>query len=171
MNARVRFWILIVATAGLLLTAAGSCRKVGQKKVESPTESKQKPAHGPQRKCELCHGKRDKEQIASAEVKLISKLSQLCLTCHPEADYSGSTEVVHGPLAVAECLFCHDPHLSKDEDEYLLKKPAPELCYDCHKKDAIEAIPDHLGAEACLSCHTGHSSPKKGRLKETHPIP
>ena len=138
--------------------------------MNSPTKL-QEPAHGSQRKCELCHGKRNKEQIVSAEVKLIAKLSQLCFRCHPDADYSASTEVVHGPLAVAECLLCHDPHLSKDEDEYLLKKPAPELCYGCHKKDAIEAIPDHLGAEACVACHTGHSSPKKGRLKETHPMP
>lgn len=104
-------------------------------------------------------------------MKLIAKLSQLCFGCHPDADYSASTKVVHGPLAVAECLFCHDPHLSKDEDEYLLKKPVPELCYGCHEKDTVEAIANHPGAEACLFCHTGHSSPKKGLLKKIHPKP
>lgn len=134
--------------------------------VEGTQVQEQGLAHGPERKCELCHGKRDQEQIASAEVKLVAKLAKLCLRCHPEADYSTSKEVVHGPLAVAECLFCHDPHLSKNE--HLLKKLPPELCCGCHEKEAVEAIPDHSGATGCLSCHTGHSSPKKGLLKKTY---
>lgn len=169
MNALVRFWILVVTTAGLLLTAAASCRKFEHKEAEPHAESKQEPAHGPQRKCELCHVSQNEEKIASAEVKLIAKLSQLCFECHPDSDYSASTEVVHGPLSVAECIFCHDPHLSKDENEHLLKKPVPELCYGCHEKKNVETIPDHKVAEACLNCHTGHSSPNKSLLKEISP--
>ena len=158
-NARARLSILVFTVAGLLLTAVASCRKPGQ---EPHAESEQQLAHGPKRKCELCHGRQDEEQIASAEVKLAAKLPQLCLKCHPNADYSTSTEFVHGPLAVAECIFCHDPHLSKNE--HLLRKPVPEMCYQCHEKDVIDAIPDHLAATACLSCHAGHSSPKKALL-------
>ncbi|MHC4741288.1 MAG: cytochrome c3 family protein, partial [Planctomycetota bacterium] len=169
-NTRTSLSALILISATLLLTVAASCRKAGSEETGRPPqsgESSSERAHGPDRKCELCHGRQNEQQIASAEVKLIAKLPELCLRCHPEADYSNSTEVVHGPLAVAECLFCHDPHTS--QNEHLLKKTGPEMCYGCHEKDAVEAIADHAGAEACLSCHMGHSGRKKALLKETAP--
>ena len=158
---------------GFLLIAAAVCHRTRQgsrwtssREHASPTTGAgepQPPAHGPKRKCEICHGKQDEKQSASAEVKLVAELPQLCFKCHPDTDYSGSTEVVHGPLAVAECLFCHDPHLGKNE--HLLKKPVPEMCYGCHDKNVVEAITDHSGTTDCLSCHTGHSSPKKALLR------
>jgi predicted CXXCH cytochrome family protein len=158
---------------GFLLIGGTACRKTkqGGRTTSSPegispgkgaAETKL-PAHGPQRKCEICHGEQDENQIASAEVKLVAEPPQLCFKCHPETDYSDSTETVHGPLAVGACLFCHDPHLSKNK--HLLRKPVPELCYGCHDKNAIDLIADHSGADACLSCHKGHSSPKKSLLR------
>lgn len=167
MNTRTRVSILIFAAACLLLSTIGSCRKAEQhEEVQPAPKSHQHAASGPHRVCELCHAKQDEGHKASAGVKLIKELPQLCFGCHPHADYSHSTEVVHGPLAVAECLFCHDPHHSKNE--HLLKKPAPELCYGCHKKAAVEAIAGHSAAPACLSCHRGHSSPNKALLKKVH---
>ena len=135
---------------------------------EALAEVPEKPKvfiHKPRRECDLCHGKREKKGMLSAEVKLVAKPPQLCFKCHPDADYSESTEFVHGPLAVAECLFCHHHHQSKNE--HLLKMPVPDICYQCHEKDDIDAIPDHSEetVSACLNCHTGHSSTRKGLLK------
>ena len=73
---------------------------------------------------------------------------------------------VHGPVAVGQCLFCHNPH--KSQVKYLLKGPVPELCYLCHDEDATESIPAHFVRElsACTDCHDPHASDERPLLKQ-----
>lgn len=155
--------ILLCLGLGVLVVAAGIYYVIVQRGGFTGIFDRTASAHGLRRNCELCHGKQDEKPAGSEKVTLIAELPQLCFECHPDTDYSDSKDVVHGPLAISECIFCHDPHSSKHE--HLLKKPVPDLCYQCHKKDAVDAIPNHLGMSACLICHTGHTSPNKGLLR------
>jgi predicted CXXCH cytochrome family protein len=70
---------------------------------------------------------------------------------------------------VGECLFCHDPHRSKNE--FLLIKPIPEQCYLCHESRLIESIPDHSTESyaQCNNCHESHVSSEESLLKKDRP--
>jgi predicted CXXCH cytochrome family protein len=120
--------------------------------------------HKPYRVCKNCHDMSKKP--GSIRPDFTKLPPALCYDCHPESDYSGSTDHVHGPVAVADCLFCHEHHRS--EHKHLLKEAVPDLCYQCHDKEGIGAIEDHSleTYSACLDCHEGHSSPSKGLLRE-----
>ena len=118
--------------------------------------------HKSGKECEFCHGE-DSIQKYSGSMPLVEKEPDLCYNCH--TDYTKKNAYVHGPVAVGECLFCHQFHRSKNR--HLLKKPIPELCYMCHDEIMIEQIPDHrpelLGK--CNFCHNPHSGERKGLLK------
>jgi predicted CXXCH cytochrome family protein len=78
----------------------------------------------------------------------------------PDAD-----AYVHGPVAVGECLFCHDAHASNHKA--LLKEAVPDLCYMCHDTQDVTAIADHGQAsyENCIRCHDSHGGSSRGLLK------
>jgi len=132
-----------------------------------PRTYKHKPWKPPETECEVCHGEWGKQAEVNSKVPLVTEPPQLCFKCHPDMDYSDSTEVVHGPVAVAQCLFCHHHHVS--ENAHLLKKPAPQLCFECHEERDIASIPDHSAEAAsdCLRCHAGHSTSKKMLLRRS----
>jgi predicted CXXCH cytochrome family protein len=119
--------------------------------------------HEPQKDCTLCHGRRRQQRGFSLQVRLTAPVPKLCYGCH--ADYTVSAPFVHGPVAVGQCLFCHNPHKSKIE--HLLKEPEPKLCYLCHDINTIELIPAHFKNQqfACTGCHNAHASPVKALLK------
>ena len=119
--------------------------------------------HEPQKDCTLCHGKRKQQRGFSLQVRLTAPVPKLCYGCH--ADYTVSAPFVHGPVAVGQCLFCHNPHKSKIE--HLLKEPEPKLCYLCHDINTVELIPAHFTNQqfACTGCHNAHASPVKALLK------
>ena len=119
--------------------------------------------HEPQKDCTLCHGNRKQQRGFSLQVRLTAPVPKLCYGCH--ADYTVSASFVHGPVAVGQCLFCHNPHKSKIE--HLLKEPEPKLCYQCHNINTIELIPAHFKNQqfACTGCHNAHASPVKALLK------
>jgi len=132
-----------------------------------PDQTGQTPAwyvHEPRKDCTTCHGKR-KQRGFSSETYLIAQEPELCYNCHD--DYTLSAPFVHGPVAVGQCLFCHNPHKSKIK--YLLNEPEPGLCYLCHDVNTIELIaahsPDQLSS--CTNCHNPHASSLKALLKET----
>jgi len=124
--------------------------------------------HPSGKECNNCHvaGQRRKslEMLSMAQVNLVSPVPGLCYNCH--TDYSNTGVVVHGPVAVGQCLFCHDPHQAPNR--YLLKRAVPQLCYLCHDRQMIESIADHPSdaLSGCLGCHEGHSASTKGLLKQ-----
>ena len=127
--------------------------------AKTPTGS----GHEPWRKCSGdCHGQRTKSSF-SRQVYLNEKIPALCYNCH--SDYTASSVFVHGPVVVGDCLFCHDPHSSKNK--HLLKSPIPELCFRCHEKEFIESIPNHAAESAakCNKCHEAHTSSVRTLLK------
>ena len=118
----------------------------------------------PVKNCTNCHHW-PKRRSFSTETYLIAPVPKLCYKCHP--DFTASASFVHGPVAVGQCLFCHNdpPHRSKNK--HLLKEPEPKLCYLCHDVSMIELIPAHLPGQtsACTDCHNPHSGPNKALLK------
>lgn len=118
--------------------------------------------HEPRKNCSICHGKR-KQRSFSSQTYLTAPVPKLCYNCH--TDYTASAPFVHGPVAVGQCLFCHNPHKSKIE--HLLIAPEPGLCYQCHDIDTIELIAAHLPKQlsACTDCHNAHASSAKALLK------
>jgi predicted CXXCH cytochrome family protein len=132
-------------------------------------QSPQEPlwyVHEPRKDCTLCHGKRG-QKLFAPEAILIALVPALCHNCHD--DYTVSAQFVHGPVAVGQCLFCHNPH--KSRIQYLLKEPEPKLCYKCHDINVIESMPAHLTVQpsACTDCHNPHASPTKALLKKDRP--
>ena len=119
--------------------------------------------HQPRKDCTLCHDK-NRQRVFSSQTYLIKTVPELCYECH--ADYTTSASYVHGPVAVGQCLLCHNPHRSRIE--HLLKEPTPQLCYVCHNIDTVKLIPAHLIKEqfACTDCHNAHTSSIKYLLKE-----
>ena len=119
--------------------------------------------HQPRKDCTLCHDK-SRQRVFSSQTYLIKPVPELCYECH--ADYTTSASYVHGPVAVGQCLLCHNPH--KSPIEHLLKEPEPELCYVCHNIDTVKSIPAHLTEEqfTCTDCHNAHTSSIKYLLKE-----
>ena len=122
--------------------------------------------HEPRKDCSICHGKR-KQRSFSSQTYLTAPVPKLCYNCH--TDYTASAPFVHGPVAVGQCLFCHNPHKSKIE--HLLIAPEPGLCYQCHDIDTIELIAAHLPKQlsACTDCHNAHASSAKALLKGSSP--
>jgi predicted CXXCH cytochrome family protein len=119
--------------------------------------------HEARKDCHNCHSKRIRRSFSS-QINLIDPIPKLCYNCH--ADFTKSAPFVHGPVAVGQCLVCHNPHKSKIK--HLLVAPEPGLCYQCHDVDTIKLIPAHVSKQLsdCTSCHDPHASSTKALLKE-----
>lgn len=118
--------------------------------------------HEPTKKCTNCHPSRTSGKF-SIKTYLNAPAPKLCYNCHD--DFTATASFVHGPVAVGQCLFCHNPH--RTQVEHLLNKPEPELCYLCHDVSMIELIPAHLPGQtsACTECHNPHVDSTKALLK------
>ncbi len=115
--------------------------------------------HGSRKDCDFCH-----ERLWEAgRAEFVKLLPELCYHCH--TDYTVSAAFVHGPVAVGDCLFCHNLHKSKIG--HLLKEPEPKLCYKCHNINTIELIPAHFTNQqfTCTGCHYAHASSAEYLLK------
>jgi predicted CXXCH cytochrome family protein len=147
-----------------------------------------KYSHGPYaaRLCSACHPEPVKGQI----VLVAANVDALCYKCHTNfKEEMAGTKSQHKLLSQSDrsCMECHDPHASKQE--YVLKKPAQNLCLDCHagqpKKVVISDPPSPQSEEtsrqylnlsskhvhepakkSCLICHDAHASefPKELRV-------
>jgi predicted CXXCH cytochrome family protein len=88
-------------------------------------------SHGPfaARLCSACHPKPVDGKVGLTAATVDS----LCYECHTQfkAEMAG-TGSQHKLLSQSDraCMECHDPHAANQE--YHLKKPAQELCLDCH---------------------------------------
>lgn len=109
--------------------------------------------HEPLKDCTQCHASRRRASF-SRQVQLVAEAPQLCFRCHSE--YANLSGWVHGPVAAGECLFCHEPH--KTRNPFLLTNPVPELCHRCHDPEALALIENHTDRSYanCIECHEGH---------------
>ena len=118
--------------------------------------------HEPRKNCTNCHDK-SRQRNMSPQTYLKTPVPQLCYNCH--SDYRSSAQYVHGPVAVGQCLYCHNPHAS--QIKHLLIESEPELCYKCHDQYAVELIPGHYSKQMsiCTNCHNPHSSSIRSLLR------
>ena len=121
--------------------------KDGTSKAAQPT---QPSVHQPyaEKRCDDCHDK-------TSESSFVSKTKEeLCFVCHT-GFIKGN--FVHGPVAVGDCLACHDPHTSTLPS--LLKVAAADICAGCHK-EARQAVSLHektvTHGLVCVNCHSPH---------------
>ncbi|HEX7959951.1 MAG TPA: cytochrome c3 family protein, partial [Terriglobales bacterium] len=110
--------------------------------------------------CTSCHEIRTNRNVT--RVKLITATSsKLCLTCHTDKNAADIQGRVHPP-AVRDCVKCHDPHQSANEQQLL--KPASgdkteNLCLTCHTigLNVPEKGSRHAALDmGCSTCHTVH---------------
>lgn len=127
-------------------------------KERDEREGKGKPAasaqqastHRPymEKRCDDCHDKTTESGF------VVKSKSELCFVCHSDF-IKGS--FVHGPVAVGDCLACHDPHTSTLPS--LLKVRAADVCAVCHK-EARQAVSLHemtvTHGLVCVNCHSPH---------------
>lgn len=119
-------------------------------------------SHKPIESCKNCHESDSPDETRAR--KLAQKVPELCFRCHE--DESKTHPHVHGPVAVGQCLFCHDSHQS--EHAHLLRQNPIELCALCHTRPDLGSIIDHLKASHanCLECHHSHASTERFLLKQ-----
>jgi predicted CXXCH cytochrome family protein len=156
----VEYWIILL---GLLSVFVASCDEGSHLKFFSTSS-----VHEPQYNCTVCHGERKKRGF-SPPTRLIEGVPKLCYECH--SDYTLSAPVLHHPITVGQCLFCHHAHSSRFE--HLLKEPVPGLCYKCHAitNFTVSApyVHVHPAVNQCMFCHEPHNSQFEYLLKEPEP--
>ncbi len=87
-------------------------------------------------------------------------LGKICLDCHTKLREELAEGIAHKPLQAGDCISCHTPHASKNED--LLIKTGYKLCIICHEplkvgmRDKVKHEPMEFGE--CESCHKSHVS-------------
>ena len=88
--------------------------------------------HAARKECTACHGDSLKTKSRFGGISMAGGVPtpDVCYKCHE--DRTAEYEFLHGPVAVGDCLFCHEPHESSHK--YLLKQGVPALCYRCHNE-------------------------------------
>lgn len=78
----------------------------------------------------------------------------LCQMCHP--DVPSEVGFLHGPVAINDCLECHDPH--QTEHRPLLRAAPGVICFRCHKRTDLTEGGHHEEVEGvvCTECHHPH---------------
>jgi predicted CXXCH cytochrome family protein len=117
--------------------------------------------------CTSCHEVRVSRDITRV-VLTKTTVAGLCLSCHEDkAAHPGQT--MHPP-ARRDCLECHDPHSSPNENQLL--KPTTgttkddNLCLQCHTKgmNVPEGGSRHAALDmGCQTCHLTHKNGERGK--------
>jgi len=131
--------------------------------------------------CEACHGPGGAHVADGGDVSEIyvfskhstKEITERCLACHAGGpQHMNTIKSVHTENGVA-CTSCHSIHHAETA-EYLLAKPQPQLCYQCHVgKRAQFNMPFHHrvneGLIKCTDCHNPHGTegPKQLRSAST----
>jgi predicted CXXCH cytochrome family protein len=114
--------------------------------VSSAVASTHKP-YG-EKRCDDCHDKTTESGF------VVKNKTELCFVCHTDF-IKGS--FVHGPVAVGDCLACHDPHTSALPS--LLKVAAADICAVCHREPRQAASLHDMTVThglICVNCHSPH---------------
>ncbi|MEK6674893.1 MAG: cytochrome c3 family protein [Planctomycetota bacterium] len=114
--------------------------------------------HAPYRenRCAGCH-----DAQSGQLVEPVNK--GLCIQCHRSTP--GAVRLVHGPVALNECLLCHHYHAAPYPK--LLLMDAVTTCFQCHDKGDLSEGEHHAGVErqSCVECHDPHGSDERFFLK------
>ncbi len=119
-----------------------------QQAVDNQTNAVTVFRHKPymDRACDRCH-----DRTSNSYLRM--PIQELCFSCHDRTSFTGA--YIHGPVAVRQCLACHEPHQSKIP--HLLKYGDEALCFMCHKESTIRKISGHENRNRCLDCHDPHA--------------
>ncbi len=118
--------------------------------------------------CTVCHESQKVTHPSGSgpDFALTAEGASLCFQCHEQDNFVG--KVIHGPSASGACIYCHNPHGSKNKG--LLRKPLQEMCFDCHTdflQDLKKASHVHSAIRDlnCVICHLPHKSERIKLLK------
>ena len=101
--------------------------------------------------------------FADAQVKLKTKVPDLCFECHQELKKGLSDKYVHFLFKQGKCITCHNSHVSKTKG--LMNDEVNTICLNCHEeiRNLIENATLHsaLRENNCTECHLPHSGENK----------
>ncbi len=138
----------VVTVVDTTTDSTGVRRQMRQPRIPQTTLYLHKPYK--EKRCDDCHKSGFGNKLAESRVDI------LCKTCHEK--FQERRLYTHGPVAVGQCLVCHNPH--KTSNEHLLIRAGQELCTYCHEAIDRETIPEHqlTADQKCESCHSPHFS-------------
>lgn len=98
--------------------------------------------------------------VSDAQVKLKTKVPELCFECHKELKKALSDKYVHFLFKDGKCGTCHDPHVSNRKG--LMIDKIDTICLGCHDslRNLVENTIVHgaLREHNCTECHSPHSA-------------
>ena len=128
-------------------------------------EFNSKIVHAPlEEGCLDCHDPHQSQRRFQLKGKEGS-VSTLCFTCHEESIFT--KEHRHGPVAVGDCIACHNPHASNHENLLLSPTAHGEVCFSCHqdRQEDFNKKQVHAPvADDCIACHDPHSEANRFQL-------
>ncbi len=111
---------------------------------------------GNRAQCQECHLKRNEIRDG-----VTGAAPTLCYSCHDRID---GKRYVHGPLAVGDCLACHDPHGGYGAAH--LRQEEKHLCGNCHAaRESVATVACNAAGKGCVDCHDPHQSDTRYLLK------
>jgi predicted CXXCH cytochrome family protein len=168
--------LFIMSSLGRATVAAAADASGPDKCVTAtchPKYGKAKFVHGPigAGVCTPCHRlKKDytPEKHTAASFTMAAKGKELCFICHENLQKKMTGKFIHGPVAMGDCIACHDPHQS--DAKFSMKKPTTSsLCFGCHenKYTVKPFLHGPVAAGDCNVCHNPHASDAKFQLVAT----
>jgi DmsE family decaheme c-type cytochrome len=139
-------------------------------------DTREGPAH---QGCEGCHGvatshladPTDTSKLFLFEKASAKDINARCLTCHASGnEHMAAVDSLHAKNDIS-CISCHSPHHAI-EQQTLLIKPQPELCYSCHLQQKAQfSMPFHHrvneGLVQCTDCHNPHGTIGEHQLRQS----
>lgn len=181
LNVTPMFVLAVVVLTSVALVTAVVRAAAGQTRPSGPADAvphAEAPATAAPGSCMQCHSSVSSHQLqhpkladcASCHVQAPNQAHRFtdksCTACHQMA--TPQDKFVHGPVAVGECLACHNPHGA--EEPQLVRVFGPALCETCHvdtkAKLAEKRFTHDPVREDCATCHDPHASPAKYQLRD-----
>ena len=115
--------------------------------------------------CHRPHKDYTPEKHNSGSFTMAAKGKELCFICHENLQKSMTGKFIHGPVAMGDCIACHDPHQS--DAKFSMKKPTTSaLCFGCHQQTLVldQQTTTLTGfRDGSKNLHFVHVNKKKGR--------